>query len=298
MNPPTDLLHRSLRRPGWTAIAAATLLLLTPLAAQQPPSLAELRARVEAQPDSGADWYALGRALQDAQQYPAALRAYERARELRFQPGSAALRSAQILATTGDTEGALRLLEQTAAVAPAVLSLLPQIGGIPQLEGEPRLQKLLADAEAARHPCKTRRESRQLDFWLGEWAVSNPQGQVIGSNVIAVDLAGCVIRESWTDTYGSRGTSVNFYDPATARWHQIWTSENGTVTHYEGRWSDGAMRFLANGFGDADGTATHRRMTFTPNPDGSVRQLIEQSEDGIQWTVGFDGLYRKQEAGE
>ena len=87
---------------------------------------------------------------------------------------------------------------------------------------------------------------------------------------------------------------MSFYDPATKMWHQVWTSENGTVTHYEGSWSDGAMRFHAKGFGDADGVTQHRRMSFTPNPDGSVRQLIEQSTDGTTWTVGFDGLYRKQ----
>jgi hypothetical protein len=52
------------------------------------------------------------------------------------------------------------------------------------------------------------------------------------------------------------------------------------------------MRFLTVGLGD--GPAAHQRMTFTPNPDGSVRQLIEMSEDGSNWNVGFDGVYRKK----
>ena len=158
--------------------------------------------------------------------------------------------------------------------------------------------RLLERAERARHPCLARPESRQLDFWLGEWTVSNPQGQAVGENVITVDLEGCVVRESWTDSYGNRGTSVNFYDPASAFWHQVWTSDNGTVTHYQGEWRDGAMRFAAGGFGDADGVTVHRRMTFTPNPDASVRQLIEQSEDGTVWSVGFDGLYRPKRAAD
>ena len=296
MSPKVSLPLRSSRLVP-SAVLVFLVLAFAPLAeAQQPLGIEQLRARVAAEPGSGPDWYALGRALQDARQYADALAAFERARELRFQPAGAAMRSAQILALTGDTEGALRLLEQTAAVAPVALSLLPQIGGIPELADEPRLQKLLAAAETARHPCKTRPESRQLDFWLGAWEVSNPQGQVAGTNVITVDLEGCVVRESWTDAYGSRGTSVNFYDPATKMWHQVWTSEDGTVTHYEGHWGDGSMRFLAKGFGDADGVSRHRRMTFTPNPDGSVRQLIEESTDGTTWTVGFDGLYRAQAA--
>jgi hypothetical protein len=57
---------------------------------------------------------------------------------------------------------------------------------------------------------------------------------------------------------------------------------------------DGAMRFFAGGFGDADGERRYRRMTFTPNESGGVRQVIEQSDDGRTWTVGFDGLYRRQ----
>jgi hypothetical protein len=37
------------------------------------------------------------------------------------------------------------------------------------------------------------------------------------------------------------------------------------------------------------------KMTWTPNPDGTVRQLWEQSKDGGQaFTVLFDGLYRRR----
>lgn len=266
--------------------------------AQDVRSVEELRARVRANPDSGADWYALGLALQERQEYEPALEAFERAVELEYQPGGALMRSAQIFAAQGDLEEALRRLERVAEINPMALSFLPQIGGIPQLEDDPRLQGIIEEADRARYPCRARPESRRFDFWLGEWSVSNPQGQVVGENVVTVDLEGCVVRESWTDAYGGRGTSVNFYDPATGRWHQVWTSDNGTITHYEGEWRDGAMRFVATGFGDADGRSRHRRMTFTPNLDGSVRQLIEVSEDGATWTVGFDGLYRKKTPGD
>ncbi len=56
---------------------------------------------------------------------------------------------------------------------------------------------------------------------------------------------------------------------------------------------DGSMvlsgsRPAANG-----GTALHR-ISWTPNEDGSVRQLWETSlDDGSSWTVLFDGLYVK-----
>lgn len=277
-------------------VLLATLLCLAIAWAQEAPAVEELQARVEAEPEDGGAWYALGRALQEGEDWDAALAAFDRAIALGFQRAGAWMRSAQIHAAKGNAGEALKILEATAETAPAVLALLPQIGGIPALEGDPRLQAILARAEAARYPCRTRPESRQLDFWIGEWTVSDPAGVVVGENVITSDLEGCVLRESWTDGYGGRGTSVNVYDPATRLWHQVWTSDNGTVNHYQGEWRDGSMRFVAQGFGDADGETRHRRMTFTPHPDGSVRQRIEESEDGTTWTVGFDGLYRRTTA--
>ena len=43
------------------------------------------------------------------------------------------------------------------------------------------------------------------------------------------------------------------------------------------------------------GKSTTERITWTPHPDGTVRQHWEQSTDGGQtWTTAFDGLYRRK----
>ena len=243
---------------------------------------------------SGMDWYLLGRSLQDQKHYDKAYDAYQHALDMKFQPAGALLRMAQIAAKRGDNRDALDRLERAYALSPMSVSILPQLGGIPELADNPQFIALMAKTDKARHPCKTLPEAAQFDFWLGDWTVTNSRDQIVGHNHVTHDLMDCVLRESWTDIYGDRGTSVNFYDPATRHWHQVWTSDNGTVTHYEGQLTDGAMHFVANGFGDADGKTHFRRMTFTPHKDGSVRQLIEVSEDGITWTTSFDGLYRKQ----
>ena len=42
-----------------------------------------------------------------------------------------------------------------------------------------------------------------------------------------------------------------------------------------------------------DGSEVQNRITWTPNPDGSVRQLWEASQDGgATWSMLFDGLYQ------
>jgi len=245
-----------------------------------------------AEPQTGMGWYAEGRAQQDAGHYDAALDAFRHAADMKFQPAGAMMRMAQIAAIQGRTDDALGFLRRAYAFNPKAVALLPKIGGIPQLADNAEFKSLLAQADLAKHPCRGRGEAAQFDFWLGDWQVTNPQGQLVGENHIRHDLANCVVRESWTNVYGDRGTSVNFFDPTSGHWHQVWTSDNGTVTHYEGEFRDGAMRFEANGFGDRDGKTAFRRMTFTPNPDGSVRQFIEDSEDGKTWVTSFDGTYR------
>jgi len=244
-------------------------------------------------PANGMEWYTQARALQDQQQYDAAMDAFQHAIDESFQPAGALMRMAQILAAQGQLDDAVMKLQKAYELNPMTFGVLLQIGGVPELVDDERYTVLLAEADKARYPCKSRPEAAQFDFWLGDWQVSSPQGQVVGENHVTSDLEGCVVRESWTSAFGSHGTSVNFYDPATRKWHQVWTSDIGSITHYVGMLVDGQMRFEAKGFGDANGESRYRRMTFTPNPDGSVRQFIEDSVDGQVWTVSFDGLYTR-----
>lgn len=145
--------------------------------------------------------------------------------------------------------------------------------------------------DAPRDPSRDRPESHQFDFWIGDWIVSDPDGQLLGTNSVASGLAGCVLREAWTGVRGNRGTSVNFHDPASVQWDQVWTDDSGQVTHSAGELRDGGMCFRAQGFGDADGIHHQSTLDFIPNPDGSVRQWFQDSDDGKTWKTTFDGIY-------
>ena len=45
---------------------------------------------------------------------------------------------------------------------------------------------------------------------------------------------------------------------------------------------------------DTAGKETRHRITWTPNADGSVRQLWESTDAKGAWTVAFDGLYKRK----
>jgi hypothetical protein len=61
-------------------------------------------------------------------------------------------------------------------------------------------------------PRCSRAEYRQFDFWVGEWGVTTPNGQVAGTNRIRQIDGGCALREEWQGARGGTGTSLNIFD--------------------------------------------------------------------------------------
>jgi len=135
-------------------------------------------------------------------------------------------------------------------------------------------------------------EYRQFDFWIGEWSVT-ADGQVAGANSIRSVHGGCALEENWqgAGAGGISGSSFNIYDRASARWHQTWVDASGTLLQLDGGLVDGSMVLSGSRPAQNGATALHR-ISWTPNEDGSVRQLWETSLDGGgSWSSLFDGLY-------
>ena len=146
----------------------------------------------------------------------------------------------------------------------------------------------LAQAAPAPTPCASP-EHRQFDFWVGRWQVS-PTGkdQVVAESLIEKVYNGCGVRENWMPKNHQDGGSLNIYLPDERAWRQTWIDSSGTRADFTGGWN-GRTMVLTGKWG---GPIT--RMTYTPNPDGSVRQAGEQSTDGGKtWTPSFDFTYRK-----
>ncbi len=150
-----------------------------------------------------------------------------------------------------------------------------------------------AQATPPPNPC-TAAEYHVFDFWTGEWTVTDPQGATVGSNVIRSVSGGCALLESWTDARGTTGTSINYYDPRTQRWTQVWVGEGGSILHLQGGIVDGVME-LGGERQAPDGTRVRDRIRWTPNQDGTVRQHWEISRDqGETWETLFDGVYKRK----
>lgn len=126
-------------------------------------------------------------------------------------------------------------------------------------------------------------EAAQFDFWIGEWEVTLPNGKVAGTNKIERIASGRGLLENWSGSGGFSGKSVNAFNSSKKQWQQFWVGSDGTVLELTGALTPAGAMVL----GDAV-----NRITWTPNEDGTVRQLWETTNDGGKtWSVAFDGKY-------
>ncbi len=155
---------------------------------------------------------------------------------------------------------------------------------------------LNVSAQQTASPCPCCEEAyQQFDFWVGDWVVYT-NGKMAGFNKITKIEGGCIIRENWKSVGSTyTGTSYNFYDRITKRWNQIWVDNQGSVHKLVGEFKDNKMIMLSEETKDARGKSVITRMTWTNNPNGTVSQLWEVSEDnGISYSALFDGLFRRR----
>lgn len=148
----------------------------------------------------------------------------------------------------------------------------------------------LAQAAPAAAPSCAAPEYHQFDFWAGKWDVYNPKGQLVAHSLIE-PVYGCGIRENWMPIGKSGGGSLSIYVPDEKKWEQFWIDSSGSRAFFSGGWNGSAMVITGKWAGPLV------RMTYSQNPDGSVRQFGEQStDDGKSWKPSFDFIYRPSTA--
>ncbi len=151
----------------------------------------------------------------------------------------------------------------------------------------------LIAAQSEHASCSVPAERKQFDFWVGTWRVTE-NGVLAGHNHIEKIDGGCALFESWTGVDGLTGHSLNIYDAGRAVWHQTWVDGHGSLLLLDGSFHEGSMILEGSSPGSEQGTPRTDRITWTPLPNGNVRQHWQRSSDGGRaWTTVFDGLYMR-----
>lgn len=134
-----------------------------------------------------------------------------------------------------------------------------------------------------------------FDFWVGEWDVYDTSNNLVGSNSIKKMESDCLLMEFWTGAGGSTGISLNYFNPITSQWRQLWVSAGAYAIDIAGG-LEGPSMILSGTLWNYQGPSYAFRGSWTPNDDGSVRQFFEQyNEDSEVWEPWFDGRYVPKE---
>lgn len=150
---------------------------------------------------------------------------------------------------------------------------------------------------AAPFDCQQSADHRAFDFWLGQWAVHDSKGTLQGTNQITSVQNGCAVQEQWRSVRGGTGQSINYYHPEQDRWHQLWHDAGASIIDIRGGMEAGSMTLTGTIVYLNDQRKRAFRGTWTPLPDGRVRQYFEEQDDAGVWQPWFEGFYSRSDTG-
>ena len=136
---------------------------------------------------------------------------------------------------------------------------------------------------APRYSCDTL-ESKQFDFWLGDWEYPLPQGK--GVNRVTKILGGCVVFENFGDGSPNtlNGHSVSTFDRATKKWKQTWVDNTASYLDFSGGMENGKMIFTREA--TVGGKKVMQRMIWFNIEKDRFSWSWDRSDDGGKtWKV-------------
>jgi tetratricopeptide (TPR) repeat protein len=250
-------------------------------------------AITKAEPNNGAAHSQLGSALLLMGNYSEAAQALRRAVEITASP-VAMYNLACSYARLNDRDKSFDWLNKSVKAGFTSASQLTNDPDLASLREDARFKEVMELIDRTNRPCMYSEKARQFDFWVGEWVVTNPQGQQVGINNVKMLEDGCIIEENWAGALGGTGKSINFFDSTTGKWRQTWVSNGGGISEFAGQYSDGALRFEGESH-LSNGQRVMRKLTFFNLGPDRVRQFSEaSSDDGKNWTVNYDFTYTRK----
>ena len=151
-------------------------------------------------------------------------------------------------------------------------------------------------AAASSGECSTNPANRELDFWLGNWAVAYPGVTSGATSMVSLDLDKCLIVENWDGGHGHSGRNILAYSADDKSWHGMFADNEGRVHVFEGKVTSGVAEFQGPSVGP-NGEAVLNRIKVIRKTSDEIEQLWEKSTDnGANWKTVFQGEYSRRKS--
>ncbi len=207
------------------------------------------------------------------------------------------IRLAKSYGARGDKENTLIFLQKAVEAGFLNLNEINTDKNLQLIKNESGFTKVKEILYMKINPCMANPKSREFDFWVGVWDVFDTKtGRPAGTNTITITSGGCILLESWVNTIGGTGTSINYVNTETGKWEQIYKDNDlGMPVHYtNGEYINGVMKFALTTKG-ADGKMQTGRFVFEKKGADEVRQYQEMtSDEGKTWIMEFDLTYKRR----
>lgn len=142
--------------------------------------------------------------------------------------------------------------------------------------------------------CSANPESRQLDFWLGDWDVTYPGMPGNATSSVSLTLDKCLLTESWDGGKDHKGKNMFAYSSDDKNWHGMFANNQGRVHIFEGKAAQGSAEFTGPSR-NADGQTVLNRIRIVRLGGDKVEQSWEKSSDnGATWNMEFRGEYSRK----
>lgn len=142
-------------------------------------------------------------------------------------------------------------------------------------------------------PCAADSESRQLDFWLGDWTVTYPGMPGSAASKVSLDLDQCLLVESWHGEKGHNGKNLFAYSADDKSWHGMFVDNQGRVHVFDGKVAQGSAEFTGPSRGPNGRAVLNRIKVIRLAADKVVQSWEKSTDNGVTWTMEFHGEYSR-----
>ena len=151
---------------------------------------------------------------------------------------------------------------------------------------------LTVNSLATATPCAADSESRQFDYWLGNWKIESAGSSGNARSAVSLSLDKCLVIEHWDGGTGHSGQNIFGYSAEDSNWYGFFADNEGRVHVFtSGKVSSGSAEFVGPSRDPKGGTILNRVKVTKLGPN-KVEQTWEKSTDnGTTWNLVFRGEY-------